>query len=573
MRHYRLRRFLICAAAVLSACGSPPQRPMPAVPVVPKPVAPQLPEAAKPAPAALPAAPTPRYLRVEWSAIEGWRDDDLLAAWPAFLGGCAALKTKPDWQAACAAAQQASVKDAAAARRFFETQFEPWRIAYDDERGQATESGLVTGYYEPLLNGARKPGGRFRTPLYGVPDDLLTVELSDLYPSLKGERVRGRLQGRKVLPYFDRATLDAAPSLKGKELLWVDDAVDAFFLQVQGSGRVRLAEGGVVRLAYADQNGQPYKAIGRYLVQKGELTVEQASAQGLRSWLAAHPERLTEVLNANPSVVFFREEALPDPTVGPKGALGVPLTAGRSVAVDPRNLPLGAPLFLSTTAPGSDTPLRRLVMAQDTGGAIRGVVRADFFFGLGHEAGEQAGMMRQQGRMWLLWPKGRPVPPAGPGIAPANGASATLALQPLLDSLSRSTGRRFLVAKSVPDPLRAGTVDAASLNWPQMLSLLRNNGLAAVTIEGITNIVPDGPMREYPLPVVLQDDASIADDEWVTRTIPVRTAAADQFLPVLRPLVPPNGHLAAAPGNRALVVVDRYANTKRLIEVLRSIDK
>ncbi|MEN9704211.1 MAG: hypothetical protein RLZZ393_90 [Pseudomonadota bacterium] len=558
---------LLCSGSLLAGCGSP------ALQTTPPPVVIQKSVPAVVSPAPLPAAPTPRYSRAEWGSVEGWHDDDLFVAWPAFVAGCAALKTKPDWQSACAAAAQATVRDAPSARRFFEAQFEAWRLAYDDERGQPAEQGLVTGYYEPMLNGARRPGGRFRTPLYGVPDDLLTVELSELYPTLKGERVRGRLQGRKVLPYYDRSSIDAAPSVQGKALLWTDDAVDAFFLQVQGSGRVKLTDGSVVRLAYADQNGQPYKAIGRYLVQKGDLTVEQATAQGLRDWLAAHPARLKEVLDANPSVVFFREEALPDPSVGPKGALGVPLTAGRSIAIDPRNLPLGAPVFLATTAPGSDAPLRRLVMAQDTGGAIRGVVRADFFFGLGHEAGLQAGAMRQQGRMWLLWPKGRPLPPVGPGVAPASGAAANLALQPVLDALSRSTGRRFLVAKSVPEQLRGGTLDLSNPTWPQLLALLRNNGLAAVKIEGITNIVPDGPMREYPLPVVTQDDAAVADDEWVTRTIVLKAGNADQFVRTLRPLVPQNGFLAASPDNRALVLVDRYGNTRRLIEVLRSMEK
>jgi len=251
----------------------------------------------------------------------------------------------------------------------------------------------------------------------------------------------------------------------------------------------------------------------------------------------------------------------------------VPLTAGRSIAVDPRNLPLGAPLFLSTTVPGTDAPLRRLVMAQDTGGAIRGVVRADLFFGLGHDAGEQAGAMRQQGRLWLLWPKGRPLPPAGPGIAPASNGSATVALQPLLESLTRSTGRRFLVAKAVPDSLRAGTVDLSAPTWPTFLSLLRNNQLAAVKIDGVTNIVPEGPMREYALPVVTQDDASIADDEWVTRSVELRAARAVDLVAVLRPMVPPSGYLAASPDGRSLIIVDRYANTRRLIEVLRGIDK
>ncbi|MEY4761102.1 MAG: hypothetical protein RLZZ200_958 [Pseudomonadota bacterium] len=510
---------------------------------------------------------------MDWSGLEGWGNDDIRAAWAAFLTGCAAQKLKPDWQAVCDLATKSLLTEADAARRFFEVNFEPWRVAYEDERGAPSETGLITGYYEPMLNGSRKQGGRFSTPLYGVPEDLLTVELGELYPSLKGERVRGRVQGRKVLPYPERAMIDTVPAVRDKTLLWVDDAVDAFFLQVQGSGRVQLPDGSIVRLAYADQNGQPYKAIGRYLVQKGDLTVEQATAPGLRAWLAAHPERLREVLDANPSVVFFREESLADPTLGPKGALGVPLTAGRSVAIDPRNLPLGAPLFLSTTDPTSGAPLRRLVMAQDTGGAIRGVVRADLFFGLGHDAGEKAGAMRQQGRLWLLWPKGRPLPPAGPGVVPAAGASPMIGMQSLLEAAARGTGRRFLLAKGVPEALRTGNVDLSSPSWPVFLSVLRNNQLAAVRIDGVMNIVPESLMRQYPLPVVTQEDASLADDEWVTRTVELRSARAVDLMPVLGPMVPASGYLAAGPDGRSLVLVDRYANTRRLIDVLRTLDR
>jgi len=560
-------------AAALAACAPQPTKPSAPSRAVPaRPSAPTPPVAPVPT-APAPVAPTLRYQPVEWRAVEGWAADDLQAAWSAFLAGCGALKARPDWKDVCERALAAPAGDAVAARQFFETQFDPWRVAYDDERGAPSETGLITGYYEPLLKGARQRGGAFRTPLLGVPDDLLSVELTDVLPQLKGERVRGRLQGRRVVPYYERAALGTAASVKGRELVWVDDPVDAFFLEVQGSGRVQLPDGSVIRVAYADQNGQPYKAIGRYLVQKGELTVEQATAQGLRTWLAAHPQRLREVLNANPSVVFFREEQLADPALGPKGALGVPLTAGRSVAVDPRNLPLGAPLFLATTGPGSETPLQRLVMAQDTGGAIRGVVRADLFFGLGHDAGERAGAMRQQGRLWLLWPKGRPLPPPGPGVAPATGSSATVELQALLDALARTTGRRFFVAQQAPAQLRGGSFDATSVGYPQLLGLLRNNALAAVTVDGVVNIVPEVQVRSYALPVVTQDDATIADDEWVTRTIPLRTETAESLVRSLRPMVAVNGFLSAAPGNRAIVVVDHYANTRRLLEMVRSIDK
>lgn len=294
-------------------------------------------------------------------------------------------------------------------RAFFEQWLQPWRVSLRDASGAETVAGLVTGYYEPILRGSRTRGGAYAVPLYGVPDDLVTIDLGDLYPTLKGERVRGRLVGRKVVPYPDRAGFGRGQGPKGKELIWVDSAVDAFFLQVQGSGRVRLPDGQVVRVAYADVNGHPYRAIGRVLVERGDLTLADATAPNIRTWLTAHPQQRDEILNSNPSVVFFREEPLPDPTLGPKGSLGVPLTAGRSIAVDPRQLPMGAPVYLVVNDPDG-LPLDRLMLAQDTGGAIRGTLRADFFFGLGPEAGDKAGRMRGDGRFWLLWPRNAAAP-------------------------------------------------------------------------------------------------------------------------------------------------------------------
>jgi membrane-bound lytic murein transglycosylase A len=218
-------------------------------------------------------------------------------------------------------------------------------------------------------------------------------------------RLRGRLVGKTVVPYSTRAEIERAP-LSGKELVWVDDPVEAFFLEVQGSGRVRIDESGeTVRIAFADQNGHPYKVIGRWLVEQGQLPADGVSAQSIKAWIAANPARRQELLNVNPSYIFFREERLPDPSVGPKGALGVPLTPGRSVAIDPSFLPLGAPLFLSTSEPASEVPVQRLMMGQDTGGAIRGAVRADFFFGFGGQAAENAGRMKQRGQLWVLLPR------------------------------------------------------------------------------------------------------------------------------------------------------------------------
>jgi len=354
-----------------------------------------------------------------YAELPGWTDDAQQAAWPAFLVGCKALVARPRvralWQAPCTAANAIDVRDATAVRRFFEDNFTPYRVTSSD----GSERGLVTGYYEPLLAGSRTRSAQYPTPLYAPPDDLLVVELSDLYPELKGKRVRGRLDGRRVVPYWVRSDIDAGKAgTDGKALVYVSDPVDAFFLQIQGSGRVALDDGSVIRVGYADQNGQPFRSVARVLIDRGELARGEASMQGIRAWGRDHPEQLPALLDENPSYVFFREvppaapgslEAAID---GPIGSLGVPLAAGRTIAVDPRVIPLGAPMFLATTWPLSDAPLQRLVMAQDTGGAIRGPIRADFFWGFGAEAGSEAGRMRQQGAQWLLWPKGAPLPDA-----------------------------------------------------------------------------------------------------------------------------------------------------------------
>ena len=265
---------------------------------------------------------------------------------------------------------------------------------------------MVTGYYEPLLNGSRTRRGVYQHAVYAAPPDLLTIDLGDLRPDLKGQRLRGRVEGSRVVPYHDRAGIESGRApVAGREILYVDDVIELFFLQIQGSGRVRLDNGEMVRLNYADQNGHPYRGIGRILVDRGELKFEQASMQGIKGWAQANQPKLTELLNNNPSYVFFREIKL-DGEAGPPGALGVPLFAGRSIAVDPAFVPLGAPIWLVTTWPNTTRPLERLMLAQDTGGAIRGPQRADFFWGFGDDAGREAGRMRQSGELWLLWPNG-----------------------------------------------------------------------------------------------------------------------------------------------------------------------
>ena len=359
-------------------------------------------------PAALPRANA--LEPVDFSALTGWKDGEQAAAWNALLASCRALRWREAWRGVCARAMELRSPSDEEARRFLEGHFVPWRLANPD----GVLEGVITGYYEPLLRGSRTRAAPYLYPLYGPPDDLLTIDLATVSPELRGLRLRGRVEGKRVVPYYSRAEIarGAAP-VAGKEILWVDDPIEAFFLHIQGSGRVQLDSGETLRLGYADQNGHPFQSIGRHLVERGELKLEEASMQSIKSWAAANPQRLEELLNQNPSFVFFRELPLADPAGGPVGALGVPLTAGRSIAVDPRYVPLGAPVFLATTHPASATPLTRLVVAQDTGGAIRSPVRADFFWGSGAEAGAQAGRMRQPGRMWVLLPKDLKPNPAG----------------------------------------------------------------------------------------------------------------------------------------------------------------
>ncbi len=350
---------------------------------------------------------------VAFADLPGWNEDALQDAWPSFTESCSALTTRQasaaTWNAVCTSATTIDGRDGLAVRTFFVKHFNAYQVRTTD----GETKGLVTGYYEPLLRGSRLRDERNRNPLYAPPEDLLTVELAELYPELKDKRVRARVDGKRVVPYWSRSDIEGGKAaVAGKELLYVDDPIEAFFLQIQGSGRVQLNDGSVVRVGYADQNGQPYRSIGRILVERGELTLDKASMQGIKQWGREHPDALPALLAENPSYVFFREVP-PNPSAaidGPVGALGVPLAAGRAIAVDPRFIPLGAPVFVATTWPLSTRPMYRLMLAQDTGGAIRGPLRADWFWGFGEDAAQQAGRMKQDGELWLLWPKNA-VPP------------------------------------------------------------------------------------------------------------------------------------------------------------------
>ncbi|MGF1642798.1 MAG: murein transglycosylase A [Thiotrichales bacterium] len=338
---------------------------------------------------------------VPWSELSGWREDRLTEAWPALLAQCPRLSREaPVWARICAAATEIPAQDETRVRAFLEQHFEPHLV----HGSGGTREGLITGYYQPVLKGSRAPTDRYRYPLYARPDDLLTVELSSLFPELQGKRVRGRLEGNKVVPYYARAEIDSddAP-LRGKELLWIDDPHGSFFLQIQGSGRVELEDGTLVGVNYADQNGHPYVAVGKKLIEMGALPADEVSLFTIRGWLRDHPDQAPALLAANPSYVFFTLRQTVDEN--PRGSLNVPLTDERSVAVDRKVIELGSPVWLETRLPLGDTPYHRLMLAQDTGGAITGPVRADVYFGTGPRAEQLAGNMKAKGRLFVLRPR------------------------------------------------------------------------------------------------------------------------------------------------------------------------
>jgi membrane-bound lytic murein transglycosylase A len=337
---------------------------------------------------------------IPWDQLPGWQADRQAEAWPALLHSCRKISGRmAGWRELCLEAQWMYTPDDTTARAFFERHFRPHPMF--GEGGDP--EGLITGYYEPLLQGSLIRTERFRYPLYRRPENLLTVDLGALYPELQGKPVRGRLLGNRVVPYFSRAEIGTGPpQLAGQELLWVDDAVALFMLQVQGSGRVAMPDGSILAVGYADQNGHPYFPIGKRLLEMGAIKQGEVTLFSIRDWLHTHPDEAEAVLNSNPSYIFFSLRAASSD--GPLGSLNVPLLAQRSVAVDAAKIPLGLPVWLDTTLPGGE-PYRRLMQAQDTGGAIKGQVRADVFFGRGAEAERLAGEMKQRGRLYVLLPQ------------------------------------------------------------------------------------------------------------------------------------------------------------------------
>jgi len=356
------------------------------------------PPPAMPPPAAAPAAVAPpapvaierevsRWVKADWLALPGWFDDAHRQVWPALQRSCE--RPAAAWAGFCAELRRSAPADDAAARDWLMQRLQPFRVEAHDGR----ERGLITGYFEPLLAARRLPDAAHTVALHMPPADLATRR-----------------------PYWSREQLDTLPqaraALRGREIAHLADPLDALLLQIQGSGRLLVTEPDgqrrLVRLAFAGHNDWPFRSIGRWLIEQGELAPGQASWPAIQDWARRHPQRVQQMLWVNPRVVFFREEPLLDPEGGPRGAQGVPLTPGRSIAVDPRSVPYGTPVWLDTTEPLASTPLRRLVVAQDTGSAIVGAVRADFFWGWGAQAEAQAGRMMQPLHKWALWPLAAP---------------------------------------------------------------------------------------------------------------------------------------------------------------------
>jgi membrane-bound lytic murein transglycosylase A len=363
--------FLILISSLFSACSTPPTRGT----------------GYRSAPEAAPSnynSPIASFNAVSWQALPGWQEDDLSQAWPAWLKSCEALRKRNseiNWRAVCLQASTVSGRDAQAIRRYFEANFQ----AYEIRNSAGSETGLITGYYEPVMNGSQTRTNIYNVPLYAYPNAW---------------------RQSRPNPGPTRAELMSSGILKGSEIAWVQDPVAAASMQIQGSGKIRLQDGRVLRLGYAGTNEQPFKSFAQWLLDRKEITRSEATMQGISQWAKRNPDRVNEMLNANPRFVFFKE--LPGKVsadLGPTGALNVPLTTERSIAIDLQAMPLGAPVFLATTRPLSDQVLQKLVMAQDTGKAIVGGVRADYYWGSGDSAGELAGRMKQNGKMWVLLPR------------------------------------------------------------------------------------------------------------------------------------------------------------------------
>ncbi|PIF04508.1 MAG: peptidoglycan N-acetylmuramoylhydrolase [Arcobacter sp.] len=334
--------------------------------------------------------------KIDMGDIKGFSKDNLEKALEVFQKDCKKSIRDPRLTKVCKKALEITNKENA--KDFFIKNFTAFQLLSDTN----DKEGLITGYFEPLLQGSYIRTDRFQYPLYEVPKDLLTIELSQAYPSLSNYRLRGKLKGNKVVPYDTREEINAVDYRTSKNLqpiCFVDDKIELFFLQIQGSGKVQLPNGKFINIAYGQQNGHPYYPIGRELIAMGEIEKENISLQSIKKWLKQNPDRIDEILNFNKSYVFFTKSEK-----SATGSLGTQLVASRNLAVDRKNIPLGFPVFIKTTNPITNEPIHKLMVAADTGGAIKGKIRADIFFGTGQTARELAGKMKQQGELFIFIP-------------------------------------------------------------------------------------------------------------------------------------------------------------------------
>lgn len=362
-------------------------------------------------------SPKPAFRQVNFNQLPGWEAAEFKKSLMAFQTSCRAfIKQDPervvgtnqidlqakDWQPACHAALKLNQVSEKSAKLFFQKWFSPVEF-YDGE----PVKGLFTGYYMPLLKGSYKKSDEFSVPLYELPSNLMTIDLGLFIPHMKNRKLVGRISGNKMVPFYTREEINkGAIKDTAKVLLWIQSPIDRLFLEIQGSGIVELEDGSRVFVGYDGQNGAPYTAIAGVLIKKGIMTKHNASMQAIKRYLEAHPKEMDKILNKNKSFVFFRKLSLE----GALGSQGVALTPGYSLAIDREWIPMGAPLWLSTTRPDSkdpnvNKPMQRLMIAQDTGGAIRGKVRGDVFWGGGEKATLIAGHMKNEGHYWLLLPR------------------------------------------------------------------------------------------------------------------------------------------------------------------------
>ena len=328
----------------------------------------------------------------DFDKLPNWREENYEEALSNFINSCKSKKTKNIYNSICTEA-----KDAKDAKMFIEEKFHPYQI----NTNSGKKEGLLTGYYEPELYGSLKKTKKYKYPIYETPDDLIVVDLSSIYPDLKNYRLRGKIEGNKLIPYDTRKE-SASKHIPAKVICYTDSKIDLFFLEIQGSGRIKLENGKTIFIGYDNQNGHKYRAIGKYLVKIGALEVQEVSLQTIRGWLQRNPLRVNEVLNYNKSVVYFKRRDNPA-----SGSLGLCLTPERSIAVDRRYIPLGSMLYLNADI--RDKTVSKIVLAQDTGGAIKGAIRADMFLGYGKEAMNTAGELKSPLKLWILLPKNREI--------------------------------------------------------------------------------------------------------------------------------------------------------------------